>query len=209
MKRFEWRLGLSILLITALTACGKYSAPVAPEAASPRGVEYLEAKASPDGVNFAWQSPDKDQRGKELAQIDGYRVYRQTLEHETDLIEPESDYDLLAEIPDTHLQILSELREQAEATGKVTRKVKVADELKQFAYLDSTPQAGQTYAYKIVPINQGSVEGEVLRLVRVKFQGDRSLVTVFDNTGAIAARPDKADTDELIDAEAETTTEVP
>ena len=67
----------------------------------------------------------------------------------------------MEEIKDQHVQIREQLTERAERENKSTRNIKVDSQYKAFEYSDITVKPGATYLYKIVPVNQGNVEGEV------------------------------------------------
>ena len=129
---------------------------------------------------FSWEAPENDQRGKELKQIDGYWVYRKTIIKDSDVVDPDVEYEKIGQVSDTHIVVRDDLRKKAEAEGKIVRKVKVDPSLTKFSFNDSALTPGGNYLYKIVPINQDDEAGGIKKYVRVRFQGDASVVTIFD-----------------------------
>ncbi len=167
-----------LILLAAITlgACGKYGPPLAPEALAPEQPQEMQVTADVDGVHFQWRASEDDRRGEELRSMDAYRVYRKRIVNRADIINEEIQFDLLTEIPDTHVQVLKDLREKAIEAGQISRRVKVEDTLTTFTYDDKTAEPGILYLYKIVPVNQGSVEGEVKQLVQILYRGDTSQI---------------------------------
>lgn len=163
-----WALGL------CFGACGKYAAPRPPEDFSPREVDALQAAADLQGVQLSWRAPERDMRGRPLKSIEGYWIYRKEIAQLSDIMDVSKPDVLLAVIPDTHLLELDKMRAEAEKAGRLTRRVKVEEEKKRFAYTDLNVQSGKTYLYRIVPFNQGGVAGHYNQLVKVLFRGDSS-----------------------------------
>lgn len=174
-----WVFGLALGALIVLSACGKYAPPRPPEDFSPREVQALAVSASLQGVKFEWKAPEKTMRMKELKTIDGYHVYRKEIKRTSDIMDRAVEFDLLASLPDTHLLELEKLREEARQADKPTRRVKIDDEKKKFEYTDTSVQSGKTYAYRIVPFNQGSVEGNYSELIKVLFRGDSSEIALI------------------------------
>jgi hypothetical protein len=169
---------VSLLLSSFLLGCGKYSPPLAPEDLSPQPVVSLKVASSPEGVAFAWEAPAKDQRGNNLRSLDGYRIYRKELAKNSDLLDADVEYQLISTIEDKHLSELARLKDEARASGKPTRSVKVAPELKAFTFTDSAVESGKRYAYQITPVNQGSEEGDPGQIIIVRFRGESSEVSM-------------------------------
>ncbi len=180
----------ALIIGCCAAGCGRYGYPKPPELFSPRAVQDLRAAAGLEGVRIEWAAPSKDRQGEELASMDGYSVYRKLIERPSDMADDEIEYELLAEIPDTHIEVLKELRKKAREEGRVSRSVKVDPQLMQFSYVDASPVPGRTYIYKIVPVNQGGEEGQVQRLVKVIYRGDASVVSIVDS-GDIEAEADE------------------
>ncbi|MCB0311031.1 MAG: hypothetical protein KDD42_07340 [Bdellovibrionales bacterium] len=162
-----------------LSGCGKYGPPMPPETLAPRPVKALEAEANLEGVKISWRAPEADLRGRELKSMDGYKVERKVVD--TEASEEQPEFEELTLIADQHVIQREILREQARAENKPTHRVKVEDALKQFSYLDGQVENGKTYIYRIVPINQGDVEGRYTQLVKVLFNGESSEVFVLGN----------------------------
>jgi len=168
-----------LIVLVLLSGCGKYGKPLAPELLSPQAARKIEISAGLEGVRFKWEAPEKDQRGRELKEIQGYRIMRKDLVKLSDLLDDEVEEQEIGSIVDTHLAELKRLRDQAEAEGKPVRKVKVDQSLKHFEFIDSTVKPGSQYAYKIVPINQGGVEGQVSNIYKVLFKGENSEIVII------------------------------
>ncbi len=171
----------SLTLLPLVQGCGRFMDPIAPEMVAPKEVDALEVTAKEEGIMFSWTTPDKDRRGKELKFIDGYSVERKELVERGDETDPDVEFFQLAFIPDTSIKVREELREKARAEGKIGRRIQAPGELKQFSFLDPTPQKGRKYIYQIVPQNQGDVEGVVKRSIKVIFNGAESDISNFDD----------------------------
>lgn len=165
----------------SVSGCGRMMDPISPDMVAPKEVDSLEVTAQEEGIMFSWTTPDKDRRGKELKFIDGYSVERKELIERGDETNPDIEFFQLAFIPDTSITVREELREKARAEGKIGRKIQAPGELKQFSFLDPTPQKGRKYIYQIVPQNQGGVDGLVKRSVKVIFNGKESDISNFDD----------------------------
>ncbi|NLF24630.1 MAG: hypothetical protein GX589_03115 [Deltaproteobacteria bacterium] len=170
-----------IFLVTFL-GCGRYGPPLPPEEFSPRAVQDLKVVPGLQGVDFAWSAPSSDRRGKELKEIEGYRVYRKEIVKRSDILDDSVSFELLTSIPDSHLEVLEDLRIEARKQGQIGRKVTLDDHLLDFKYSDQTVVPGVTYLYKIVPYNQGGVEGEFLGYVKIVFRGESSEVSFLEQT---------------------------
>ncbi len=160
-----------------LTSCGKYGPPKPPEFYSADVVRELELRPMVQGLEFRWKAPENDRRGEELRSMDGYRVFRKELKRPSDLLKDDG-YEEIGFVEDLHIRVRDERREAAEEQGLPTRKVQVEDELKRFSFLDTSPEAGKNYLYKIVPINQDGIEGATDKQFRVLFRGTSSEVQI-------------------------------
>jgi hypothetical protein len=163
-----------------LPGCGRYGDPLPPQYFSPKAVGQLEVTADLRGVNFKWNAPSASQNGKELKSMNGYYVERKEILRRADIVDARVPYERLDELEDTHVEVLKDMREEARKAGQVGRKVKVDQSLVKFGYSDTTVQPGHTYTYRIVPFNQGGVEGEVLKIVKVVFRGQSSEISLLD-----------------------------
>ncbi len=166
----------------SLSSCGRYAPPVAPEKVAPEAVGALTVKGTLDGVAFTWRAPDSDQRGKSLTSLDGYRVYRKQLLTAKDAIDLQDNFAIVGSVADTAFAALTKAKDEAKAAGRPTRRVHISDDLKQFSFLDNGVKAGSTYLYKVVPYNQGGVEGESFQLVQVLWRGEASDVKSVDHS---------------------------
>jgi hypothetical protein len=185
MFRVLLRTVLVSFLVSPLMGCGKYGRPLPPEVFGPAEVTDLAARNEGAGLLLSWRAPSKDVRSRELKSIDGYRVVRATLSvGGTGSAEPGQEqakgavsFEESAFIEDTHLAVLGKLRDAARAEGRNPRHVKGDPALTRFTFLDTTVKPGETYLYKVVPINQGGIEGLVREGVRVAFQRGESAVS--------------------------------
>lgn len=181
MKKITY-LGLFLMMAAGLVSCGRYLPPVPPETLAPAAVTELEVTADLQAVNFNWYASDRDQAGAELKTIEGYRIYRKDLEKPNDMVNEDIRYNLISTIEDIHLKELKKLKDAALEAGTPTRKVKVDENLKKFTFADSQVSPGRLYAYQIIPVNQGGVEGEANKIVKVLFRGTSSEIVQIDQT---------------------------
>lgn len=175
-----------IALVIAICGCGRMGAPLAPEQLSPQSVQDLVVIAEPTALRFSWRSPDSDQRGKELKSMNGYYVMRRTIERPADLTDPAVDFERLAVIVDSHVVERDRLRKEAREAGRPSHRVAVPANLKQFEFRDTNLIAGGRYLYRIVPVNQETVEGQVRQPVKVIFRGEASEISFLDRDGDMA-----------------------
>ncbi len=170
------------------SACGRYLPPLAPESFAPSAVEFVSAVGDETGVTFNWKASPTDMQGKKLKQIDGYRILRASVtESKLITLEPEEiEFTEVAFVPDTHLEELKALQDDAEAKGQIVRKVKVDEIKKQFSFRDGDLKTGQILLYKIVPVNQGSVEGYSSHIFRIPFMGPLTAVELIPNNASAA-----------------------
>lgn len=173
---------ITLCLAFSTVGCGKYGPPTPPELLSPKAVGDLVVTSQTNGVKFAWKAPDVDRRGEELKSIDGYNVERKLVEKPSDISDEEVEYVELKHLPDTHLADLEKRKEEARAKGLSTRQVKVDPLLKNFEFVDEGVQPGKTYVYRITPMNQTGVKGEVAQVVHVVFRGDASTIHLLPSS---------------------------
>lgn len=186
-----------VLLMTALvylSACGKYGPPLPPEYLSPRPVNELTATADQGGVKISWQNPSEDLRGKPLKSLGGYYIYRRVLEGEltedrkkktrgtAGIFGGKKDFVLLGNVPDFEIETLKEIKRKAQDEGRTARRLKAPENLKKHDFLDKDVQPGKVYIYRVVPFNQGDVEGGYKKVIRVIFDNERSQVDLVDDT---------------------------
>lgn len=176
----------------ACVGCGRYLPPIAPEIMAPDGVDKLVITPSEQGVKFAWVAPERDRRGKELSNFSGYRIRRKELLERGDETNEKIPFEEVGFIPDTHIEVREKLRAEARAQGKIGRRVQAPKELTEFSFTDTSPVRNKTYLYKVVPENQGSVEGAVNELIKITYKGTGSDVTVI-NARALETPPAEQD----------------
>lgn len=174
------KLLLISMVSVSIAGCGKYGPPLPPEAYAPQAPQEIVVTGADQGVTISWVAPSSDARGKELTEINHYLLLRR--ENEPDKAkgkanesqqaeEPLAGYTELAKIEDTHILKRDEMRARLRAEKKPARRADVSDELKKFSYVDTDVKKGQRYLYRVVPINQGSVEGIPSRTIAVNFNG--------------------------------------
>ena len=171
MKRV--RIAAVTALGLALVGCGKYGPPIPPEALSPAAVSELKASAAADSITLVWEAPERDRRKKELRSIEGYRVVRTVVSADGTGKPPVE----VAFVEDTHIRVRDDLRARAEAEGRSARRVKADSTLSNFSVVDSAVESGTAYIYRVVPVNQGGVEGDVRHQIRVAFNGVDSRIS--------------------------------
>jgi multidrug efflux pump subunit AcrA (membrane-fusion protein) len=166
-----------VLLVSLLvSACGRYASPVPPEAMAPGAVVDLQVKAQNDGLELSWKSPRNDVRGQELKSLDGYRVYKALVAEGQEAKADQLQFSLLRTLSDTSVSTLENKKKELRAAGKPSRKASIDAALMQFALKDSELQSGSRYLYKVVPVNQGGLEGERYSLVQVVWSGAQSRI---------------------------------
>ena len=167
------------MLCILCISCGKFGRPLPPEKVSPEGLEIKDVKPSSEGITFTWLSPQVDTRGKKLRSLGGYNLYRRELLTDDDLTDSYAKYDLLDTVEDKTFPVLEERKNIAKKELKPVRKVSLTDEERTIEYTDKTLEAGKSYVYKIVAYNNSSVEGDIIKAVKVTFNGEQSLIEIF------------------------------
>ncbi len=180
------------ILAMVVCGCGKFGNPLPPEAFSPRAVQNLQVFPELNGVKLTWNSPRDDLRGQELKTLDGYQVERKDILKASDVINSDIEFSILKELEDKSVKLREEQRELAREQGMPARKIKSESELEYFEFLDTEIEPGKEYLYKITPLNQGGIKGQVAQQVRVLFRGVSSVVTIIDSSkvGELAAEGD-------------------
>ena len=166
-----------LILILSLAACGRYVQPLVPEVLAPKAPRALDVKGVENGVSFTWASPNEDRRGKELKDMEGYDVYRKEIKERGDETDPDVEFIKLTFIPDSSVEVRERMRQEARDAGRVGRRLQAPDSFTRFAYLDKDVLQGSTYLYKIVPTNQGGVEGAIGDYIKVIYSKDKSEIT--------------------------------
>lgn len=172
---------LALIVVLSCGGCGKYGPPLPPEAVSPTNVSELAVSASGETVTISWEAPGSDRRGKNLADIEGYRVYRKTISRRGDIYDDAVPYVLISEVKDEHLQLLAKKKAEAEAEGRPTRRIKADPKDLVFSYSDLTAKSGEQYIYRVTPVNNGGVEGRTAKLIRADLGQTKHEFSVIDN----------------------------
>lgn len=190
MKWFA-RAGALFSGIICFSACGRYAPPVSPEVTSPESVEVVEVaqmvgdSSARGGLAIKWLAPERDVRGEPLKELWGYKVYRHVGEVRSgedgsgisargqSMSGKRGDsgkvkFEKIGEVPDSTVAKLRTLQKKAREEGQVERKVKLSREDRMVNFVDSGFRPGDTYLYKITPINSSFVAPEVDRIVKVK-----------------------------------------
>ena len=76
MKRF---LLLALLIVAAISACGKKGDPRAPELVAPKPVNNLSARPAPEGITLTWNRPTEYIDGKEIKDLASFVIFRKEL----------------------------------------------------------------------------------------------------------------------------------
>ncbi len=177
----------AIVILVTLSSCGRYGPPLPPEMLAPEAVRDLKITALQEGVSFEWSTPLLDRRGEKLEEMSGYLLQRKTLEDSADLVSKNLRFETVMTVEDLSLKDLKERKKLAKEKGRVSRKVKADTELQRFNVSDTTVQNGINYIYRIVPINQGRVEGRSLEYAQVLFNGIDSLVSIISESELVSA----------------------
>ena len=193
------RLVLFGFLVLGIVGCGRYKPPLPPEMFAPRAVDGLQVKGNALGVSLVWTAPDEDRRGKELKSIQGYSIERKTLVQRGDETDPTIKFEKVGFVTDKHVQVREKLRAEARAAGKVGRTIESPEEHTKFSFVDSTAKLSSTYLYKVVPHNQGGIEGVVGQVARVTFKGEASdvLLVAGDEAGQSDGLPTGQESDQV------------
>ncbi len=174
MFNLKSKLFLGAIFITA--GCGHYIKGVAPEMMAPGPVANFTVAPMTDGLLFAFESSPQDVRGKGLKSLEGYNLYRKELASEETSIFKREGYELVKTIADDSLRVRNTLQDRARAEGKNPSNVEVPAKYRTFSYKDTSIERGKKYSYRLVGFNQGGVEAEVDRVVRVEYDGDNSKI---------------------------------
>lgn len=167
-----------IICLSCIVSCGRFAPPHPPEDLAPKAVSEFSVIPVTDKITLTWRSPDKDIRNKELKDLEGYRVMRVN-EKEVNETKPLDDFLVeLAFIEDHNLVELDKMRKEAREKGEIARRVKIAPEKKVFSYEDKELVNGETYIYRIIPINQGGEKGKASSIAKVLFKGEQSDVFI-------------------------------
>lgn len=169
-------------LLCLCAACGRFGPPVPPEQVAPSQVGTLKVSGSADGLAFHWEAPKSDQRGKDLKQIDGYRIYRKPIEKAADISNADIPFEIVTTVADTHLVALQKAQEEARKAGRPAHRAKIDSSLTTFDYVDKGLKPGMSYLYKVIPFNQGGVEGDSYQLVKVLWRGESTEVSSVDKS---------------------------
>ncbi len=162
-----------------ILACGLYQVPLAPEFFAPMEVNELLVTTEDQKITLAWSASKEDRRKEKLKFIDGYRIERKGPIKDT-IQKTDLEYQELKFIPDQHLEIEKKLKDEAIEKGAISRKVKAEEQYYSFKFEDINLEKNSTYFYKITPINQGNVKGQVKQVVVVEFNGIDSRVILIE-----------------------------
>jgi hypothetical protein len=169
---------LALCLVVLLGGCGRNLPPEPPEAVAPQPVSELVARAESAGIVFEWVAPTEDQRGKELKEISGYKIFRKEINKVSDFLDPAVEWQEVGQVQDTHLVKLNQLREEARAQGKPVRRVQIEGVEMRFKFTAGDLKNGQRYAFLIRPFNQSGGEGGAERVVQVIYRGPASEIAI-------------------------------
>ena len=173
-----FRVFLVAFFICVSIGCGKYARPLTPESVSPAAVNNLQVQGTLEGVNFSWNSPQTDRRGKELKDLSGYTVERKTLVNAADAVDSSVEFEELTTLEDVSIPTLLKEKERLRADEKPSHRAKIDGTLREFHYTDDSVTPGTQYLYRVVPQSYYG-DGDVVQFVRVLFRGDASETTIF------------------------------
>jgi hypothetical protein len=162
----------------AASGCGRYMRPIPPESVSPEAVKELKVQGALTGVRLAWGSPVNDRRGKELQELDGYRVERKMISRPGDAVNSRVRFEKLAFVEDRSISDLQRQRELLRSQDKPSHRAKIDPAIQNFEYVDSSARPGEQYLYRVVPQSYYG-DGAVQLVARVLFRGDSSEVSML------------------------------
>ncbi|MFO7605141.1 MAG: fibronectin type III domain-containing protein [Desulfurivibrionaceae bacterium] len=76
MRRFLLILAGMLVLAAVLSACGKKTAPIPPQAIIPLPITDLTHQLDDSGVTLSWSAPVRSEQGRRLPEIDSYLIER-------------------------------------------------------------------------------------------------------------------------------------
>ena len=162
------------LFVIMLNACGLYRPPSSPELFTAQQVSDLKMNFESGQVILSWSSPELDRQGKELRYLEGYKILRRGPATRAEDFK-ELEFQSIAFVEDTHLEVLKKERENAISAGKISRKVKIEERSKQFVFKDSL-SGGQSIAqYQIIPISNG-FDGLPSNILQIQLEDDKASI---------------------------------
>ncbi|WKZ56776.1 MAG: hypothetical protein QY326_08580 [Bdellovibrionota bacterium] len=178
---FSPRVGCALLCAVMLCSggCGKYGPPLAPEVFSPQAVGELQSSLEGKTLVLRWRAPSDDLRSRALRSLDSYRIYRKSVERDSQVLDEEVEFEVVAEVPDRSFAELESRQKEARELGLPGHRVRLTEEFIIHEFRDDTLEEGTRYYYRVVPVNQGDVEGAAPQLVRVIVEGARSETSVI------------------------------
>jgi hypothetical protein len=136
MKLVTLLMALCIALSTG--ACGKKGDPRAPELATPKVIQNLNARTSPTGVTLTWSRPTEYVDGKELKDLASFVIFRKELSP------------TCPDCPVPYRQLTTVFVEDHEKYIKQ----------KQYRYIDEEVRSQAVYRYRVSPqLIDGSLGG--------------------------------------------------
>ena len=138
-----------LVLIIAVSGCGRKGPPKPPEDFAPNPVLNLNVEGSVTGIKLSWEAPpaDPDKDEEDLKALSGFVVEKCLYSKEGD-----DDFQEIGEI-----------------------KIQVATETK-FTFNDTKVEPGKIYNYQVRPFNVDQVNGEPGQTLRVTYLGQNSRV---------------------------------
>ncbi|NDC39097.1 MAG: hypothetical protein EBZ48_13800 [Proteobacteria bacterium] len=166
------------MLAAAMIGCGRYMRPIPPEFVSADAAQEVKVQGTVGGVRLSWSSPVKDRRGKELKELDGYRIERKSLVKNGDTVSGRVRFQQLSFVQDGSVKELQKQKELLRSQDKPSHRAKIDPALQQFEFIDTTVKPGEQYLYRIVPRSYYG-DGAVRVVARVLFRGDSSEVSML------------------------------
>jgi hypothetical protein len=120
-------LTLALMPVLLFSGCGKKGDPRAPELATPRVIENLQATAGPKGVALTWTRPTEYVDGSDLKDLTGFAIFRK---------------DILPTCLDCPVAYKPLTTVDVEDREKFVKQ-------KQYRYVDETTQQKMTYRYRV------------------------------------------------------------
>ena len=172
--------------IFLLFGCGRYAPVIAPELTAPEAVKFLPYVPSATGVSLTWIAPQKDNQGKKLTKLDGFKIYRRDVPISRQARKSaEANYKLVGIVADTTIDERIKREKAERALLKSTRRVALSQEELSVTFLDSNVVAGGLYLYKVIPFNSLATESLAKTFIEVLYDGEKSVSrTIYDESDA-------------------------
>ncbi len=138
-----------LILILAVSGCGKKGRPIPKDARVPRAVKNLQAKKLPGEIQLSWEEPRKDLRGDKLKGLAGYDVLRKVVKPgSNECVDCPEGFSVVAVLDRDH-------------------PINFRAEDHTIIWVDHDIKRGGIYVYRVVPFNADGYKGEISDFVKL------------------------------------------